>query len=343
MDRIPPAMKRIILTAYVAIAVICLLSCIQKGNPVIFKKGPFIGSKLPGAEPELFAPGIVTKGYQTRDIAISPDGNEIYFGIRVSRYYTILVTRQTEEGWSAPEVVANLDNPEFMNIEPALSYDGDKLYFLSNRPAAEGEDKGNQDIWVMDRLEDGWSEPYNLGPPVNSHLPEFYPSLTSDGTIYFTRNDPGSDISYIYRSRLVDGQYSEPEKLPDNVNSGTNHYNAFVAHDESYIIVPTFGRDDSFGGTDYYIVFRTEDDRWSQPINMGSRINTADGMEYSAYVTRDGRYLFFMSRRFDETDPENLSYEKLNQMFINPESGNSSIYWMEAGIIDSLRVTAVFE
>jgi len=335
-------MKKIILISYVAIAFICLISCFSNGNPIPFRKGPFIGSNLPGNEPELFAPGFVTKGYQTRDIAISPDGNEIYFGIRVSKYYTILVTRQSKDGWSIPEVVANLDNPEFMNIEPALSYDGKKLYFLSDRPAEDGSGNGNQDIWVMDRTEEGWSEPYNLGPPVNSHLPEFYPSLTSDGTIYFTRNEPGSQVSHIYRSRLVDGEYVTPEKLPWQVNSGESQYNAFIAHDESYIIVPTAGRDDTYGATDYYIVFRTEDDRWSDPINMGDKVNTRDGMEFSAYVTRDGKYLFFMSRRLDESRPEKLTYDLLNNMFTKPETGNSSIYWMDAGFIDSLRQVAVF-
>lgn len=336
-------MKKIILIVYVAITLFCLISCLQKGNPVQFRKGPYIGSTLPGDKPELFAPGFVTKGYQTRDVAISPDGNEIYFGVRVSRYYSILVTRQTETGWSVPEVVANLDNPEYMHIEPALSYDGNKLYFLSNRPAEEGGEKGNQDIWVMDRTENGWSEPYNLGPPVNSELPEFYPSLTSDGTLYFTRNIPGSTISYIYRSRLVDGKYTEPEKLPEEVNSGQSHYNAFISHDESYIIVPTAGREDSFGMTDYYIVFRDKDDNWSQPINMGDLINTPDGMEYSAYVTRDGKYLFFMSRRLSENVPERITYSWLDSLFVQPETGNSSIYWMEAEIIDSLRNTAIFE
>ena len=235
-----------------------------------------------------------------------------------------------------------MDNPEYMNIEPALSFDGNRLYFLSNRPDSIGGEKGNQDIWVMDRTDNGWSEPYNLGPPVNSPLPEYYPSLTNDGTMYFTRNEPGSQISYIYRSRLVDGVYDEPEKLPEQVNCGVSHFNAFIAHDESYIIVPTAGREDSFGSTDYYIVFRTEDDRWSEPMNMGDKINTPDGMEFSAYVTRDNRYLFFMSRRLPEKDPEKITFQYLEDLFTQPETGNSSIYWMDAGIIDSLRSVAIF-
>ncbi len=336
-------MKKIVLYFYIALAAATLFACINNSGDIIKKQGPYIGSKLPGTEPELFAPGIVANGYRTRDVAITPDGKELYFGIFSAGHYSILVTREVSGGWSKPEVLEHMENPRYMNIEPALNYDGSKLFFLSNRPdSAMGVKEGEQDIWVMDRQGDHWSKPYNLGPPVNTNLPEFYPSLTKDGTLYFTRNDLNSATAYIYRSKFVNGTFQEPEKLPEQVNSGKNHYNAFVAQDESYIIVPTVGREDSFGGTDYYIVFRTEDDKWSNPINMGDRVNTPNTFEYSAYVTSDGKILFFMSLRMAE-DPEKLSYDFLHNSYSKAESGNPSIYWMDAGFIDTLRVNAVFE
>jgi hypothetical protein len=42
---------------------------------------PYLGQKTPGIIPALFAPGIVCTGISERDIAISPDGSEIFFGI----------------------------------------------------------------------------------------------------------------------------------------------------------------------------------------------------------------------------------------------------------------------
>ena len=39
---------------------------------------------------------------------------------------------------------------------------------LSWREKANGKTEGGQDIWVMDRNEDGWGAPYNLGEPINS-------------------------------------------------------------------------------------------------------------------------------------------------------------------------------
>ncbi len=151
----------------------------------------------------------------------------------------------------------------------------------------------------MDREGDAWGEPYNLGPPVNSDAPEYYPSVTADGTLYFTRE--GEDrVSSTYRSRLVDGVYTEPELLPPQVNCGTNRFNVFVAPDETFVIVPAMGREDSLGGVDYYVVFRSDDDTWSEPINLGPTINQPAGREWSASLSPDGKYLFFMSSRSDE-------------------------------------------
>lgn len=332
-------MKKILILALLTPIIFSLQSC---NNREGCYDSSFPGCKLPGDNPELFAPGFVTGHYQTRDIAISPDGNEIYFGAYISGYYTILVTTKTGDGWTEPCVMEQMEDPSFMNIEPALSYNGNQFYFLSNRPGPGGDNDRDEDIWVMDRTDTGWGKPYNLGPPVNTESAEFYPSLTREGIIYFTRNDPGSQQSFIYRSKLLAGKYQEPEKLPEQVNCGINQYNAFIAHDESYIIVPAAGREDSFGGTDYYIVFRSEDDKWSDPINMGDKINTPDGFEHSLYVTRDNKYIYFMSRRLREK-PEKLTWEYLKDISCNPESGNPSIYWMKACFIDSLRKDAVFE
>jgi len=191
----------------------------------------------------------------------------------------------------------------------------------------------------MDREGDAWSEPYNLGPPVNSDAPEFFPSVTTDGTIYFTREGEGR-LSVTMRSRLVDGVYTEPEDLGPEVNCGSNRFNVFVAPDESFAIVPAVGREDSLGGADYYVVFRSVDDTWSEPINMGPAINQPQGAEWSASLSPDGKYLFFMSSRaYGETDIPltSKSITDLLGLSTQPGWGSSDIWWVSAEIIESLR------
>lgn len=312
---------------------------VKKDFPVL--KGPYLGQKPPGKTPELFAPGIITTGMLTRDVAMTPDGKELYFCVAVGNYTfsTILVTKEVNGQWTEPEVVPHMEDPNYMNFEPCISHDGKKFFFLSNRPdTAKGKTKGNQDIWVMERTGNGWGEPYNLGGPVNTKDGEFFPSVTRDGTLYFSRSKGRQNL--IYRSRLKEGKYIEPEKLPKQVNCGAAQYNAFIAPDESYIIVPAVGREDSLGGTDYYIVFRNKDDTWNEPINMGEKINTPGTREYSASLSPDGKYLFFMSSRTlpKEKLPAKLTYRFLKEIYNKPQNGNSDIYWIDAKIIEDLRL-----
>ncbi|NJD17995.1 MAG: hypothetical protein FIA95_01735, partial [Gemmatimonadetes bacterium] len=214
--------------------------------------GDWLGQQPPGDEPVLFAPGIVSTGMYTRDVAMTPDGSEIYFGVLLGRFTAILVTRRVAGVWTEPEVAPFSRDSRYFNLEPAISPDGKRFMFLSSRVAAgrdptPGEIRNwtNQDIWVMDREGDGWGESYNLGPPVNTAGAEFFPSLTRDGTLYFTRGSEDGRESTIWRSRLVDCSYQEPEKLGPEVNSTASQFNAFIAPDESYLILSTAGRPDT--------------------------------------------------------------------------------------------------
>ncbi|MFC1530518.1 hypothetical protein ACFL6R_07400, partial [Gemmatimonadota bacterium] len=275
-----------------------------------------------------------------RDIAMTPDGSEIYWCAAGTGYVwsTILMSRLVDGRWSKPEVTPWGREIGSFTIEPHISPDGQHFYFLSNRPDPEtGEEAGDQDIWVMDRVGEGWSEPYNLGAPINTEHAEFFASVTRDGTMYFTRQPVGERANFIYRSRMVDGEWQEPVRLPEQVNCGVSQYNAFIDPDEEYLIVCVDGRDDTVGACDYYIVFRNGDDTWSEPVNMGEKVNTAHFQEFSPYVSPDGKYFFFMSTRTPDQAGKELSWDEIIAAHSGPQNGNPDIYWMEAAFIDALR------
>ena len=143
-------------------------------------------------------------------------------------------------------------------------------------------------------VDGGWGEPFDIGVPVNSDDDEFFPTVTRDGTLYFTRRMLKADRSAaVYRSRFVNGQYSEPEKLPDHVNSVKTLYNAFISPDESYLIACVPGKRGNIGAIDYYIAFRSVTDQWTELINMGEAVNTEGDRASSPYVSPDGKYFFF--------------------------------------------------
>lgn len=322
-----------------------LIHCAQQDDWTILK-GPYLGQKTPGTVPELFAPGIVSDGLNNRDVAITPDGKEIYFGTSVggTEYVTILCSREEKGIWTRPEVVSFATNPKYMFYEPCISSDGNKLFFTSNMPLNDSTSRNDPNIWFVRRNGETWGTPTALDTTVNSIYHEYFPSITQDGTLYFTRGS-ASGIYSIYRSAYVNGKYTNAVELPGEVNSGTTRFNAFVARDESYLILSIYGLKETIGGMDYYIVFRSENDTWGNPINLGEQINTKGNDEYSPYVSPDGRYFFFMSKRSiqDKLKPDRLSYHFIKKVNTMPQNGYSDIYWVDAKILEQLKPDTLME
>jgi hypothetical protein len=321
-----------------------LLSCLAVFSTPLLKAADNIpgisypDQNPPGDEARLFAPHVVSNGFNNRDVAMMPDGSEFYFAVNMRNFdlSTILTIRKLDDGWSEPEVALFASDQNMKYLEPAISPDGSRFFYV----ASTRDDGNNNDIWMMERMGAGWGSPVKLGNMINTPVGETFPSITNDGTLYFSRVSDDPRVEHIYRSRFVDGAYLEAERLPDNVNCGKTQFNAFVAPDESYLIVSVYGREDSIGSIDYYIVYRNADDQWSDPINMGEKINTEGAQEYSAFVSRDDKYLFFMSTRLPDKDGSGnqpYSMETLTQIYNSPENGNSDIYWIDAGIIEELR------
>ena len=328
------------------ITVFFLTGCANKplsrqDNPFPVLTGEYFGQIPPGNEPKIFAPGLISTGLFTRDIAMTPDGKEIYFTAVIGFYRItqILCTKNINGVWTKPEVASFSGNPDYMDAEPAISPDGSKFLFLSTRPdSVNGIEAGSQNIWMMDKIRDSWGEPYTPGPPITTEASEFFPSVTRDGTLYFTRNE--GRASYIFRSRLVNGKYTDPEKLSEKINSTAAQYNAFISPDESYLIVPVAGREDGLGGDDYFISFRNQDDSWSDLINMGDKINTPGGREHSPYVSPDGKYFFFMSARMKKVfeHPEGgMTRDLMLRMSREAGGGSVGIYWVDSSFIEELR------
>jgi hypothetical protein len=279
-----------------------------------------------------------------RDMAITPDGKELYYSLTPVQggQTVIMVCRETEDGWTRPEPAGFSGYAGIKDVEPCISPDGSRFFFVSDRPdSASGRLEKNWDIWIVDRTGEGWGKPWNPGAPVNTTGEgEYFPSVTREGTLYFTRSEAATRSNYIMRSRWTGSAYTRPEKLPDQVNAGLARYNAFIAPDESYIIVPMFGGKDNRGGTDYYIVYRTPDDHWSDPVNLGDAVNSPAGREWAPYVTLDGSLFFFMSDRTKSRESEQgkrLTLSGLWEMTRIPGNGSTDIYWIRAGFIERLR------
>jgi hypothetical protein len=312
--------------------------------------GPYLGQEPPGLTPKLFAPGIVSTGFNERDVTISPDGDEIYFGLLTGRQITIMCTKLVNGSWTEPKVAAFAENENYFYLEASLSPDGNKISFLSTQPPDGKEPKPRwtyQNIWTCERNSDGsWSEAY-LDTVINQNNAQFYPSFTKDGTIYFTGNTLETRKPEIYRSRMSAGKYLPPEKLPSVINrEGTTIYNTFISRDEDFLIACIDGIENEFntGVANYYVFFRDENDNWSEPVSFGPEINIKGSTAMSASLSPDGKYLFFAAQILSNENKlllENKTLDNLIKLSNSVQNGNYDIYWVDASVIYSLKDKAI--
>ncbi len=321
---------------------------LAQGGPGTFPalSGPFLGQKLPEASPELFAPGIVGTGLMERDVVVSPDGKEIYFGLAAGNLMTIMWTRLVDGRWTEPAIAPFAVDQVYFHFEPAMTADGRRMFFLSNRPPQGKEPKPGwtyQNIWAADRTADGsWGEPYEPDAAINAGATQFFPSLSNDGTIYFTRSAGQPRKLGLYRSRLVDGKYAEAERLPDVINGQGTPYNACIAPDESFLIACIEGRpcEVNPGEANYFVFFRDTNDTWSEGLPLGPEVNIKGSTAMSPYVTRDGKFFFFAAQKTAERFGGSFKGRTLRQlveMSDSVQNGNYDIYWVRAEVIERLR------
>ncbi|HEX8281280.1 MAG TPA: hypothetical protein VF551_07875, partial [Chthoniobacterales bacterium] len=279
--------------------------------------------------PTIFAEGEISTGEYESHPAFTPDGRTLYFCKSTPdfSFWTIVVSHLENGKWSKPETAPF--SGQYADADPFITTDGKQLYFISNRPV-EGQAEPNLDIWVMEKTSSGWSEPRNLGAPVNSPANEWFPTLTTDRTIYFGSERPGGrGRCDIYCSRLVNGKYEAPENLGEAVNTQFSEFEPLIARNESYLIFAAVGRPDGKGQFDLFVSYRREG-AWTKAVNLGDKINTA-ATEFSPARSPDGKQFIFTSTRgfADKPLPKRLSYPEFSKSINAPRNGLGDIYQVD--------------
>jgi len=268
---------------------------------------------------------------------MSSSGNEVYITIQSPMEEISVIARisKQKEKWSDPEIVAFSGN--YNDLEPFLSPDNLRLYFVSNRPLNKQDSLPKDfDIWFVERttLNSVWSEPKNLETPINTEHNEFYPSVSKNNNLYFTSDSPGAkgkdDIFY---SEWNNNQYSTPVSLNDSINTAGYEFNAFIAPDESFILFTGYNRSDGFGSGDLYISFKNENKEWTQAKNLGANINSRS-MDYCPFVDFKSQTLYFTSRRSAIKNANTItSAKRLDEIINQFENGESRIYKVSVELI----------
>jgi len=322
----------------VLMSLFCLITLsLQAMGESEFKdlNGPFLGQKPPGDTPELFAPGIISSGFHDRNITFSPDLNEIFF-TRTSPcdwHSSIIYLNKVNGNWSEPElapfITSTTDNASY----PFISPDGRKVVFESEKQMDDSGRSLGGSLWFSLKDKKGkWGEAIPLPIP-NRSMKESFPSVSANGNIYFyARTESNADADLFYYE-FKNNQYEAAKKLGPGINTKNEEFHPYIAPDESYLIFDRFVYGVSH---DLYISFKKDNGSWTEAINMGDTINTKSAEEIRPYVSPDGKYLFYVSKRVQD-----INYDLTYSAFMDriSLSGNNShdIYWVDAKIIQELK------
>lgn len=243
---------------------------------------------------KLFAPEIISmKNRYEFGSVFSKDGKEFYFAVEENKKPEIWFTRLENNVWTEPAKLIFSD--KYGYNDPFLSPDEKKLFFISDRAMDGKGDKKDIDIWYAERTPNGWSEPINAGPKINSPRNEYYISFTKNGTMYFSSNagtgEADSKNFDIYTSDYSTGVFQSTEKLNSAINTANYEADVFVSPNEEYIIYCS-ERPEGLGKGDLYISFKDKNGAWKEARNMGSAVNSS-AYEFCPFVSADGKYLFF--------------------------------------------------
>jgi Tol biopolymer transport system component len=272
----------------------------------------YLNQKPPDITPLLFAPEIISTHKNELNCIFTPDGKESFFTEWRRGVNTIMTIKQKNGKWSKRKVASF--SGFYSDVDPYISLDGMRLYFSSMRPIDGNKEPKDSDIWYVEKISNtGWSNPIHISSLNSQGEDDYYTSITKDGILYYSKFGDHGSPGDLYRSILLDGVYSKPEKLEYPINSNFNDHDPFIAPDESYLIF-TSNRPGGFGRGDLYISFMKPDGDWTTPMNMGSNINS-DGYEFCPMLSPDGQYLFFTKN----------------------VNGNGDIYWVSSKIIDTYK------
>ncbi len=142
----------------------------------------------------------------------SPDGQKLFIYKGGQLYET--GTNDQAHKMTALDKAINFSK---LQNHASLSPDGKTMYFTSE----SDKGRGGSDIYYAKMNEDGtWGEPRSMGNAINTPYDEEAPFVSESGVLFFSSNGhPGYGGFDVYKSEMVNGNWSSPENLGQPINS----------------------------------------------------------------------------------------------------------------------------
>lgn len=166
------------------------------------------------------------------------DNNDLYYTVCMRDPQTnylncdLYYSHYNNGYWSDIEGLGeHINSPDSWESQPTVTSDGKTIYFASNREGG----LGGYDIYKTNKLDDGsWSDPINLGPPINTPGNEKSPFIHTDSqTLYFSSEGHkglgGYDIFYSRHDE--NSKWMDPKNIGYPINSFDDDLGFFVSTD----------------------------------------------------------------------------------------------------------------
>ncbi|MGE4289477.1 MAG: PKD domain-containing protein [Salinivirgaceae bacterium] len=198
----------------------------------------------------------LTSHFNDGPVSFNREQNQVYFSrnnvLKVqtknladsSNTLGIYISEFKEGRWTTPQVFAHSDK-RYNYFSPALSSDGKRLYFASDKPGGYG----GTDLYYCEWTQQQWSDPVNIGPAVNTALNEVFPFVDPSNKLFFASDGHGGlgkkDIFY---TQQVNGQWIAPIHLDAEINSPHDDFGLISdsSFSSGYFSSNRLGSDDIF-------------------------------------------------------------------------------------------------
>jgi outer membrane protein OmpA-like peptidoglycan-associated protein len=194
------------------------------------------------------------RGQHDATIGISPDGSVLFLYINRKGNGGDIYTSVRQGGvWTKPQPLGKNINTPHHEPDASLSFDGNRLYFTSNKPGGTG----SHDIYYAD-WDDGknrWGEAINIGTTLNTPYAERSVFIHPDGeTMYFSSQGHNSMGGFdIFYSKLVNGVWQEPVNMGPPLNTPDDDIQLVVAGNGRYGYYSSY-REGGLGEKDIYVI-----------------------------------------------------------------------------------------
>jgi len=232
--------------------------------------------------------------------SLSADGKTMIFQSDLGNGWELYEsTLQNDSVWSEPVPLKEINESCDFLAGPALSYDGNTLYFTA---FIEGVTETEDIFYSIRTGENEWSKPVSIGAPINTDEDyEGFPSVSSDGnSLYFIRlnfdnpfdrKSKENCFKIFVTHKDENGDWGEPKALPEIINSGCERDPKIMA--DNHTLIFSSIKEKGMGKYDLYQTRLQPDGSWSEPLAL-DYVNS-DENDQSPGISASGKEIFFYS------------------------------------------------